>query len=81
MVIHKTAIVSDGAEIDATAKIGPYCIIGERLDLRCIVPDAVKIVAKRHYKHIIIEAKKSIMVAKTQTIRLANDNGIFIYGV
>jgi UDP-N-acetylglucosamine acyltransferase len=31
--IHPTAIVEPGAEIDAAAEIGPYCIVGERVRL------------------------------------------------
>jgi UDP-N-acetylglucosamine acyltransferase len=30
MAIHPTAIVHKGAEIDATAEIGPYCVIGAK---------------------------------------------------
>ncbi|MEQ8248600.1 MAG: acyl-ACP--UDP-N-acetylglucosamine O-acyltransferase [Alphaproteobacteria bacterium] len=31
--VHPTAIVSPGAEIDATAKIGPYCVVGEKVKI------------------------------------------------
>lgn len=33
MTIHETAIIADGASIDATAKIGPYCTIGANVNI------------------------------------------------
>jgi UDP-N-acetylglucosamine acyltransferase len=33
MVIHKTAIIGDGAVIDATAEIGPYAVIGPNVKI------------------------------------------------
>ena len=53
----------------------------QRLDLPCIGPDTIKIVARHGYKGIVIEAKKSIIIDSVQSIKLANDHGIFIYGV
>ena len=53
----------------------------KRLDLPCIGPDTIKNVAKYGYEGIVVEAKKSIILASAQTIKLANDNKIFIYGV
>ena len=53
----------------------------KRLDLPCIGPDTIKNIAKYGYKGIVVEAKKSIIVASAQTIKLANDSKIFIYGV
>ena len=52
-----------------------------RLDLPCIGPDTIKIIVKYGYNGITIEAKKSIIIAGAQTIKLANDGGVFIYGV
>ena len=31
--IHSTAVIADGAHIDASATIGPYCVIGEHVQL------------------------------------------------
>lgn len=33
MAIHPTAIIEDGAQIDATATVGPYCVIGSLVEL------------------------------------------------
>lgn len=53
----------------------------KRLDLPCIGPDTIKNIAKYGYKGIVVEAKKSIMLSSAKTIKLADDNKIFIYGV
>ena len=53
----------------------------QRLDLPCIGPDTIKIIARHGYKGIVVEAKKSIIIDSVQSIKLANDHGIFIYGV
>ena len=53
----------------------------KRLDLPCIGPDTIKKIAKYSYKGIVIEAKKSIIIASEATIKFANENKIFIYGV
>ena len=31
--IHSTAVVADGATVDASAEIGPYCVIGAQVTL------------------------------------------------
>ena len=31
--IHETAIIEEGAQIDESVKVGPYCIIGENVKL------------------------------------------------
>src|SRR6202035_4390459 len=33
MTIHRTAIISDGAQIDGTAEIGPYAVIGPNVKI------------------------------------------------
>ncbi|WPX96424.1 acyl-ACP--UDP-N-acetylglucosamine O-acyltransferase [Candidatus Bandiella euplotis] len=33
MTIHKTAIIEDGADINANVEIGPYCIVGKNVKL------------------------------------------------
>lgn len=50
-MIHPSAIISKSAQIDATAQIGPYCVIG----------DKVKIAAGTILKsHVIIDGKTTI---------------------
>ena len=29
--VHPTAVVADGTEVAATAKIGPYCVVGRQV--------------------------------------------------
>lgn len=31
--IHPTAVIANGAKIDASAKIGPYCVIGDKVEI------------------------------------------------
>lgn len=53
----------------------------KRLDLPCIGPDTIKTIARYGYKGIVIEAKKSIIIASTEVIKFASNRGIFIYGI
>jgi DUF1009 family protein len=52
-----------------------------RVDLPCIGLDTIKSIAKFGYEGIVLEAQKSIIIAKEEAIKFANENGIFIYGV
>ncbi len=34
MAIHPTAIVSQKAELDPSVEVGPYCVIGEKVEIK-----------------------------------------------
>lgn len=52
-----------------------------RFDVPCIGVDTVNSIAKLGGICIAIEAKKTFIIDKEQTIQLANKNGIAIYGI
>ena len=49
--IHPTAIVAAGAEIDSTAEVGPYCVVGARVTLHA----GVKLIS-----HVVVEGITSV---------------------
>lgn len=49
--IHPTAIIADGAEIASTAKIGPYCVVGEH----AVIADEVELKS-----HVVVDGRTSI---------------------
>jgi DUF1009 family protein len=53
----------------------------ERVDLPTIGPDTIDQLHKSGFVGIAIEAERSLILAKTETIKRANDLGIFIMGV
>jgi DUF1009 family protein len=51
-----------------------------RFDVPCVGPDTIKILAKNKGKCLVVEAGKTIIIDKTETIKLANQMGIAILG-
>jgi DUF1009 family protein len=51
-----------------------------RFDVPCIGPDTIRDAAKHGGKCIVIEAGKVILIDKPETIKLADELGIMIYG-
>ncbi|MHC4265900.1 MAG: LpxI family protein [Planctomycetota bacterium] len=51
-----------------------------RFDVPCIGPDTIRDLAKHRGKCIVLEAGKVILIDKPETIRLAEELGIMIYG-
>ncbi|MBB5518516.1 acyl-ACP--UDP-N-acetylglucosamine O-acyltransferase [Amphiplicatus metriothermophilus] len=51
MGIHPTAIIEDGAEIDPTAQVGPYCRVGGRTKVAAGV---------RLLSHVVVEGRTEI---------------------
>jgi DUF1009 family protein len=51
-----------------------------RFDVPCVGPDTVKSLAKNGGKCLVIEADKTIVIDKPQTIELADELGIAILG-
>ena len=51
-----------------------------RFDVPCVGPDTVKSLAKNGAKCLVVEAGKTIIIDKPETIRLANQLGITIVG-
>jgi len=51
-----------------------------RFDVPCVGPDTIKSLAKNGGKCLVVEAAKTIIIEKQQTIRLANQLGITILG-
>ncbi len=51
MTIHPTAIIEDGAQIHETAEVGPYCVIGPKVQLEA----GVKL-----HSHVVIVGKTSV---------------------
>ena len=49
--IHPTALVESGAEIDETASIGPFCVVGRRVRLGANV---------RLHSHVVVEGRTSV---------------------
>ncbi len=51
-----------------------------RFDVPCVGPDTVRSLVKNGGKCLVVEAQKTIMIDKPQTIALANELGIIIIG-
>ena len=39
MIIHETSIVHPSSKIDDSVEIGPFCIVGENVEIRLLCPD------------------------------------------
>ena len=52
-----------------------------RFDVPCVGPDTIKSLAENKAKCLVIEAEKTIIIDKPQTIELANKLGISIIGL
>ena len=52
----------------------------QRVDLPCIGPSTVRNMAVAHYNGIVLQAQKTLILSKDETIKLANEKGVFIYG-
>ncbi|HUW18482.1 MAG TPA: UDP-2,3-diacylglucosamine diphosphatase LpxI [Sedimentisphaerales bacterium] len=53
----------------------------ERFDVPCVGPDTIRSLAANRGKWLIVEAEKTIIIDKPETIRLADQLGIGIMGV
>ncbi len=53
----------------------------DRIDLPCIGLNTIKSLIKHNYLGIVLESQKSIILNKPEVIKLANENGLFVYGV
>jgi DUF1009 family protein len=51
-----------------------------RFDVPCVGPDTVRSLADNGAKCLVVEANKTIIIDKPETIKLANQLGIFIVG-
>jgi UDP-2,3-diacylglucosamine hydrolase len=51
-----------------------------RFDVPCVGPDTIKALAKNGAKCLVVEAGKTIIIDKSETIKLANELGITVYG-
>jgi len=51
-----------------------------RFDVPCVGPDTIKSLAKNGGKCLVVEADKTIIIDKPETIKLANELGITILG-
>ncbi len=51
-----------------------------RFDVPCVGPDTIRSLAQNGGKYLVIEAKKTIVIDKPETIELANKLGITILG-
>jgi DUF1009 family protein len=53
----------------------------ERFDVPCVGPDTIRSLAENGGKCVVVEAEKTIIIDKPETIRLADELGIGIVGV
>jgi DUF1009 family protein len=51
-----------------------------RFDVPCVGPDTIRSLAKNGGKYLVVEAEKTIVIDKPETIELANELGITILG-
>jgi hypothetical protein len=51
-----------------------------RFDVPCVGPDTIRSLAKNGGKYLVVEAEKTIVIDKPETIDLANELGITILG-
>ena len=51
-----------------------------RFDVPCVGPDTIRSLAKNGGKCLVVEAGKTIIIDKPETIKLANQLGITIFG-
>lgn len=51
-----------------------------RFDVPCVGPDTVRSLAKNRGKCLVVEAEKTIIIDKPETIKLADKLGISIFG-
>jgi len=52
-----------------------------RFDVPCVGPDTVRSISKNNGKCLVVEAGRTIIIDKPQTITLANELGVIIVGV
>ena len=53
----------------------------QRFDMPCVGPDTIRSLAKKGGKCLVVEADKTIIIDKSETIKLADQLGIGIVGV
>jgi len=53
----------------------------QRFDVPCVGPDTIRSLANNGAKYLVVEADKTIIIDKPETIKLANQLGIGIVGV
>lgn len=51
-----------------------------RFDVPCVGPDTIKQLAKNNGKCLVVEAEKTIIIDKPQTLKLADELGIIVAG-
>jgi DUF1009 family protein len=51
-----------------------------RFDVPCVGPDTIRSLAENGGKYLVVEAKKTIIIDKPETIKLANKLGITVLG-
>ncbi|GAJ17432.1 unnamed protein product, partial [marine sediment metagenome] len=51
-----------------------------RLDVPCVGPETIRSLAEHRGKCLVVEAGKTIIIDKPETIRLANQLGVAILG-
>jgi DUF1009 family protein len=51
-----------------------------RFDVPCVGPDTIRSLAENEGKCLVVEAAKTIIIDKPETIKLANKLGIAIFG-
>jgi len=51
-----------------------------RFDVPCVGPDTIRSLAQNGGKYLVVEAEKTIIIDKSETIELANELGITILG-
>ncbi len=52
----------------------------ERFDVPCVGPDTIRSLAENGGKYLVVEAGKTIIIDKPETIKLADELGIAILG-
>ena len=51
-----------------------------RFDVPCVGPDTIRALSKNGAKCLVVEAGKTIIIEKAETLKLANELGIAVYG-
>jgi DUF1009 family protein len=51
-----------------------------RFDVPCVGPDTIRALAENGAKCLVVEAGKTIIIEKNETLKLANELGIVVYG-
>jgi DUF1009 family protein len=52
-----------------------------RFDVPCVGPDTIRALSQNGGRNLVIEAEKTIIIDKPETIELANKLGITIIGI